>query len=46
MGSVYERAHLTFAAPRAIDSSEGYFISKRPDLPIAEIPYYSDIKVA
>jgi len=44
IGSIYERAHLTIAASDAIDSTEGCFISRRPDLSTAEIPYYSDVE--
>jgi len=43
MGSIYERAHLTIAASDVIDSTAGCFISRRPDLPTVEIPYYSDV---
>ena len=43
MRSIYERAHLTIAASDAIDSTKGCFISRRPDLPAVEIPYYSDV---
>ena len=43
MGSI-TRAYLTIAASDAIDSTEGCFISRRPDLPTVEIPYYSDVE--
>ena len=44
MGSICERGYLTIAASDAIDSTEGCFISRRPDLLTVEIPYYSDVE--